>query len=239
MTARVVYVIGRSANKHSGLVVSGRDAERRNAHFSPGRRLPVTPFAAGIAAGGSGAGAVALGLARVFPRQAAHVLVGVGSPHGAGDREAGKHTHMAQDTVKLPNNRCATCVIQNDAVRCAKCAFQLHCRQPARPPAPLATMERLHQQSIGQRALSPNPACGRKVYSKPKTVIPIWRACVVRWPKSRTEQKAGRQRHCSLRPTPPPQRNRGNWAAGHRGGLGWAAVSSCQRGGCDCGRRAV
>lgn len=52
------------------------------------RGLPVTAFAAGVAAGGSGPGAVALGLARVFPGQAPHVLVGVGSPHRAGG-EAG------------------------------------------------------------------------------------------------------------------------------------------------------
>lgn len=232
MTRLVCVIYDRYTNKHSCLVVSRRDARGEKLIFPSRRCLPVTPFAAGIAAGGSGAGAVALGLARVFSRQAAHVLVGVGSPHSA-DREAGNMWHrtqlnytMQENGVVEVNTATAQCVLftglQNYGVRCAKCAFQLHCRQPA---CPFATMERLHQQSIGQRALSPNPACGRNVYSKPKTVIPFWRACVVCWLESRTEQKAERESDCSLR---PPLRNRGNWAAGHWGGLGWAAVSSCQ-----------
>lgn len=82
------------------------------------------------------------------------------------------------------------------AVRCAKCAFQLHHRQPDSPP--FATIKMLHQQSIGQQALSPNPARGRKVHSKPKTVIPFWRACVVCWLKSRTERRAKRESDGSL-----------------------------------------
>ena len=45
--------------------------------------LPVTFFAAGVATGGSCAGSVALGFARIFPRKTSHMFIGVGSPHGA------------------------------------------------------------------------------------------------------------------------------------------------------------
>lgn len=242
MPRLVCVIYDQNTNKHSCLVVSRRDARGEKLIFPSRRCLPVTPFATGIAAGGSGAGAVALGLARVFSRQAAHVLVGVGSPHSA-DREAGKTWHrtqlnytMQENGVVKVNTTTVQCVLftglQNYAVRWAKCAFQLHCRQPA---CPFATMERLHQQSIGQRALSPNPACGRNVYSKPKTVIPFWRACVVCWLKSRTEQKAERESDCSL--WPPwgivvigPQ-GTGEGSAG----LLWVHA----KGSCDCGQCAV
>lgn len=144
--ARLECVIyDRNANKPSCLVVSRRDARGEKLIF-PSRRffcLPVTPFAAGIAAGGSGAGAVALGLTRVFSCQAAHVLVGVGSPHSA-DREARNTWQRTQSSylnwengVVEVNTTAAPFVLftglQNYAVHCAKCAFQLQCRQPARP----------------------------------------------------------------------------------------------------------
>lgn len=45
--------------------------------------LPVALFPAGVAARGSCAGSVALGLARIFPSETPHVFIGVGSPHGA------------------------------------------------------------------------------------------------------------------------------------------------------------
>lgn len=167
--------------------------------------LPVTPFAAGIAAGGSGSGAVAFGLARIFSRQASHVLVGVGSPHSA-DRKAGNTRQGTQLNYAMRGNgvvevnsqprnvgyppafKTTAFDVQNVRFSCAADSLTV----------PLVTMERLHQQSIGQRALSPNPACGRNVYSKPKTVIPFWRACVVCWLKSRAEQRAEWGGDCSL-----------------------------------------
>lgn len=61
--------------------------------------VPVTPLAAGVAAGGPSAGPVAFGVARVFPGQGSHMFVGVGSPHSAEKRE--KHKKWV---IKLPDN---------------------------------------------------------------------------------------------------------------------------------------
>lgn len=59
------------------------------------------------------------------------------------------------------------------------------------------TMKRLHQQSIGQWALSPNPPSGRKVYSNPKTgrwPLSLLEGLCVCPVKSRAEQKGGREK---------------------------------------------
>lgn len=114
--------------------------------------LPVTPFAAGIAASGSGAGAVALGIARIFSCQTSYVFVGVGSPHsadwgGARERCGGGHKHRIQDIKqgndlwKLVKGKCVysriqLCFLHSGAQNYAvttdlhESAFQL-CRQPA------------------------------------------------------------------------------------------------------------
>lgn len=59
--------------------------------------LPVAPFPAGVAASGSSAGSVALGLPRIFPSETPHVFVWVGSPHGAVMRQKMKRV------VKVPS----------------------------------------------------------------------------------------------------------------------------------------
>lgn len=68
---------------------------------SPGC-LPVAPFAAGVAACGSSASSVALGFPRIFPSETPHVLIGVGSPHGAVMR---KKDTTARKVTRLPPTR--------------------------------------------------------------------------------------------------------------------------------------
>lgn len=98
-----LFIFHNIKKMNSCLIVSRRDT--RGETFSSQSFffffLPVTSLAAGIAAGGSGASAVAFGLARVLSGQAAHVLVGVGSPHSAD----GERKHGTQDTVQLPDVR--------------------------------------------------------------------------------------------------------------------------------------
>lgn len=117
--------------------------------------------------------------------------------HTTGDTDEQRDARKWGRWSQLNNH--AMCVIhQPSKLRRSMCKMCVSAASPTALTVLFTTMERLHQQSIGQRALSPNPACGRKVYSKPKTVIPFWRACVVCWLKSRTEQKAERESGRSL-----------------------------------------
>lgn len=72
--------------------------------------LPVTSFATGIAAGGSGASSVALGVAWIFPRKSSHMFIWVGSPHSAVVRRWAKAAKIKErevgeehEVIKLPD----------------------------------------------------------------------------------------------------------------------------------------
>lgn len=206
--------------------------------------LPVTSFAAGIAASRSGASPVALGVARIFPCKTPHMFIWVGSPHRAVVRktvtwEREETGHKSTSVYFMIQLRSAsqflkmwliTTVSERPLISQRFTMVSITTASLQQPvqicilvlqtACLFTTIKRLHQQSIGQLAESPNPPYGRKVYWNPKTgcwLLSLLESLCVCSVKSRIEQKEREgERNCCL--LCDPMRNHSNWATGHWGG---------------------